>query len=93
MSLRILKEKMGERGGQAIIAALITVTGALAIASLTGAFWTSSQVSASAVRQTDLERRVSAVEFAGVDLNDKVTALLYSNPIALQRYNSIKLKK
>ena len=93
MSPHTLKDKMKEKGGQAVIAALITVSAAIGIAALSGAFWTNSQVSASNVRQTDLERRVSAVEFAGADLNDKVTALLFSNPVALQRYNQLKAKK
>ena len=84
---------MKDKGGQAIVAALISVTAAIGIAALSGAFWTNAQVSASNVRQTDLERRMTATELNSIDLNDKVTALLFSNPIALQRYNQLKAKR
>ncbi len=90
MSLHTLKDKMKEKGGQAVIAALITAGTAVAIASLSGVIVLASKVSASNQAGLDRDRRISVVENQYKDLNDKLDALLFANPQATQRYRILK---
>lgn len=73
--------------GQAIIGYLVTGFFSIAVTAVVGWIGLGTNVAAQGQALKDQDRRVNVLETSLKDMDKKLDSLLFTNPLAIQRYN------